>query len=195
MRSAGYRRRSSGSTIAALLAERQHRVVVIEKATHPRFHIGESLLPLNMPLFERLGVAHEIEQIGMPKYGAEMVSPLHGDPITFDFANAVDKSFPLTYQVRRSEFDEILFRNAGRKGAALIEGSRVTALTSTATVHALLHAAQTVVDHHWRTRFVVDASGRDTVLAKPLQQQVVVAASTAARRIFAHFLERSASTR
>ena len=63
-----------GATIAALLAERGRDVVLIEKARHPRFHIGESLLPLNMPLFERLGVAAEIKSIGMTKYGAEFVS-------------------------------------------------------------------------------------------------------------------------
>jgi 2-polyprenyl-6-methoxyphenol hydroxylase-like FAD-dependent oxidoreductase len=56
-----------GATIAALLAERGRDVVLIEKSRHPRFHIGESLLPLNMPLFERLGVADEIRTIGMPK--------------------------------------------------------------------------------------------------------------------------------
>ena len=37
-----------GATIAALLAERGRNVVLIEKSRHPRFHIGESLLPLNM---------------------------------------------------------------------------------------------------------------------------------------------------
>src|SRR5512146_2997381 len=46
----------AGATISALLAERGHRVVVVEKDRHPRFHIGESLLPLNLPLFDRLGV-------------------------------------------------------------------------------------------------------------------------------------------
>ena len=64
----------AGSTVAALLAERGRDVVLVEKETHPRFHIGESLLPLNMPLFDRLGVAGEIERIGMPKYGAELVA-------------------------------------------------------------------------------------------------------------------------
>jgi flavin-dependent dehydrogenase len=50
----------SGATIAALLAERGRDVVLVEKARHPRFHIGESRLPLNMPLFEKLGVAEEV---------------------------------------------------------------------------------------------------------------------------------------
>jgi 2-polyprenyl-6-methoxyphenol hydroxylase-like FAD-dependent oxidoreductase len=68
----------AGSTIAALLAERGWNVVIVEKERHPRFHIGESLLPLNMPLLERLGVYDEVKRIGMPKYGAEFNSPEHG---------------------------------------------------------------------------------------------------------------------
>ena len=154
-----------GATIAALLAERGRDVVLVEKAHHPRFHIGESLLPLNLPLFERLGLAAEIEKIGMPKFGAEFVSPWHGKAVTFDFADAWDKSFPSAYQVRRSEFDQILFRNAVNKGARAIEGCRVTGIQFDAD-GAMVTARQG--DHSermWRTRFVVDASGRDTVLA------------------------------
>jgi len=59
-----------GSTIAALLAARGCWVVLPEKAQHPRFHIGESLLPLNLTLFEQPGVAEEVARTGMPKYGA-----------------------------------------------------------------------------------------------------------------------------
>src|SRR6201986_171640 len=69
-----------GATIAALLAARGRDVVLLEKEKHPRFHIGESLLPLNMPLFEQLGVAGEVRRIGMPKYGVEFVSPWHEKP-------------------------------------------------------------------------------------------------------------------
>src|SRR3954469_24443999 len=58
-----------GSTIATRLAELDIDVVLLEKDRHPRFHIGESLLPLNVPLLERLGVADEIKRIGMPKWG------------------------------------------------------------------------------------------------------------------------------
>ncbi len=154
-----------GATIAALLAERGRDVVLIEKARHPRFHIGESLLPLNLPLFERLGVDEEIKRIGMPKYGAEFVSPWHAQPVTFDFANAVDKSHPYAYQVRRSEFDDILFRNAVRKGATAIEACRATEVkfyTDGASVSVRQEDGQ---DMLWQTKFVVDASGRDTVLA------------------------------
>ena len=47
----------AGSTAATLLRQRGYRVALFEKDRHPRFHIGESLLPANLPLLERLGVA------------------------------------------------------------------------------------------------------------------------------------------
>ena len=154
-----------GATISALLAERGRDVVLVEKARHPRFHIGESLLPLNMPLFEKLGVAEEIKRIGMPKYGAEFVSPWHGKPVTFDFADALDKSFPSAYQVRRSEFDHILFRNAVRKGATAIEACRVTGVEFHPGGAVVSARREDGEERKWQTKFVVDASGRDTLLA------------------------------
>jgi flavin-dependent dehydrogenase len=155
----------AGSTIGALLAEQGRDVVVMEKAHHPRFHIGESLLPANVPLLEKLGVRAQIERIGMPKWGVEFVSPDHRHQAFVEFADAWDKSMPNAFQVRRSEFDEILFRNAAAKGARTIEGCRVREVAfddEGATVQVELDdgARQT-----WRTRFLVDASGRDTLLA------------------------------
>src|SRR6516162_882475 len=107
----------AGSTVGALLARRGHRVVLLEKARHPRFHIGESLLPANLPLFERLGVLEQVRAIGMQKWGAEFVSPWHGKAYTFEFADAWNKSLQFAFQVRRSQFDEILIRRAAHQGA------------------------------------------------------------------------------
>jgi flavin-dependent dehydrogenase len=176
----------SGSTVAALLAERGRDVVLIEKERHPRFHIGESLLPLNMPLFERLGVAKEIEAIGMPKYGAEFVSPWQDKPVHVDFANAWDNSFPSTYQVRRSEFDEVLFRNAARKGAKTIEACRVTAVDFDREGAIVTARQEDGADRKWRTRFVADASGRDTFLANRMGIKRRIRQNNTAA-LFAHF--------
>jgi flavin-dependent dehydrogenase len=154
----------AGSTAAALLAELGHRVVLLEKSRHPRFHIGESLLPANLPLFRRLGVDEQIRAIGMKKPGAEFVSPWHPDKQVFNFSDAWDKSMPYAYQVRRSEFDEILFRKAAKNGAAAIEDCRVRDVDfddDGASVHARHGDGRT---QSWRTRFVLDASGRDTLL-------------------------------
>jgi len=158
----------AGSTISALLAQRGRDVVLLEKSRHPRFHIGESLLPFNMPLFEQLGVAEEIESVGMPKYGAEFIAPGHAKPVMFEFANALDNSFPSTYQVRRSEFDDILFRNAARKGARAIEGCRVTGVEFRPSGAVVTAREGNGHERTWHARFVVDASGRDTFLASRL---------------------------
>lgn len=156
----------AGSTAAALLAERGYRVSLLEKAHHPRFHIGESLLPANLPLLEKLGVADEVKAIGMEKWGAEFVSPWHEHKQEFEFADALDKSMPLAYQVRRAQFDEILIRNASRKNARVVEGCQVQDVeflpnNAGARVQARHDdgSPETV-----NARFVLDASGRDTFL-------------------------------
>ncbi len=64
-----------GSTAAALLARKGLRVTLVEKSRHPRFHIGESLLPMNMPIFERLGVFDQVMAIGRRKLGADFPAP------------------------------------------------------------------------------------------------------------------------
>jgi len=161
----------AGSTIGALLAQQGHKVTILEKEHHPRFHIGESLLPANLSLFETLGVADAVKAIGIEKWGAEFVSPWHEKKSeTFQFSDAWDKTMPYSYQVRRSQFDEILIRNAAAKGAEVIEGCKVREVA-----FAPDHTSANIQAQHedgrvqqWRARFVVDASGRDTLLGKQL---------------------------
>jgi flavin-dependent dehydrogenase len=158
----------AGSTAASLLAEQGYGVVLLEKARHPRFHIGESLLPANLPLLERLGVADKVRAIGMQKWGAEFVSPWDGRRQEFQFANAWDKSQPFAYQVRRSEFDEILLRRAAELGARVIEECRVRDVefdAEGAQVHAEYGDGRCGT---FRAATVVDASGRDTLLGNRL---------------------------
>lgn len=157
----------AGSTVSAFLAEQGHQVVLLEKAHHPRFHIGESLLPANLPLFERMGIAEQVKAIGMHKPGAEFVSPNHSWTQRFEFSEAWDKSMPHAYQVPRAEFDHLLIRNAASKGATVHEGCKVTGVEfheegQGATVTARYDDGH---ERQWRARFLVDASGRDTFLA------------------------------
>jgi flavin-dependent dehydrogenase len=161
----------AGATTASMLAERGIRVVLLEKARHPRFHIGESLLPANLPLLDRLGVGGKVRAIGMEKWAAEFISPWDGRRQEFEFADSWDKSMPFAYQVRRSEFDEILIRRAAELGAEVIEGCRVTDVEFCADgrvtrVHALTESG---IARSWRADFVVDASGRETLLGNRLQ--------------------------
>lgn len=158
----------AGSTAATLLARKNYRVTLVEKAHHPRFHIGESLLPANLPLLEKLGVADEVRAIGMEKWGAEFMSPWHEHKQVFQFGDAMDKSMPYAYQVERAGFDEILIRNAGRSGANVIEGCKVTDVQFLPDDQGAIVTTRTDdgLSKTWRTRFVLDASGRDTFLGK-----------------------------
>lgn len=157
----------AGSTAAIELAGRGLHVVLVEKGVHPRFHIGESLLPANLPLLEKLGVRAEIEAIGLEKWGAEFVAPEGGRGTRFEFAEAMDRSMPFAYQVRRSEFDEILFRRAQRAGAETLENCRVREVDLGDRDRApfVRATAGDGSEREWRPRFVIDASGRDTLLA------------------------------
>jgi flavin-dependent dehydrogenase len=162
----------AGSTAAITLAGMGYDVALLEKAHHPRFHIGESLLPANLPLFERLGVADEVKAIGMQKWGAEFNSPWHAvGTQTFEFTEAWNKSLPYAYQVRRSQFDEILIRRAATCGAHVMEGCRVRDVdflpaAGGARVQAEHEDGRTET---FDARFVIDASGRDTFLGNRLK--------------------------
>ena len=159
----------AGSTAAALLADKGWEVVLLEKDRHPRFHIGESLLPLNLPLFDALGVRGEIEEIAMMKYGAELCSPHHDWKQTFLFSEALDKSRHYAYQVPRAEFDHVLLRNCARKGVNVMEECRVTQVEFPASGGCVVTAAgATQGEQVWVARYLVDASGRDTFLASKL---------------------------
>ncbi|MCB1936062.1 MAG: tryptophan 7-halogenase [Nitrosomonas sp.] len=158
----------AGSTCATLLAEKGFQVIMIEKEQHPRFHIGESLLPANMPLLEQLGVAEAIKNIGLLKLGIEFNSPKHDHVSLIEFSDGWNKDFSWAYQVRRSEFDEILFRNAAKKGVHTIENCRVRDIQfddngdSPVIIRAVTETGQTCF---FEAKFLVDASGRDTFLA------------------------------
>jgi flavin-dependent dehydrogenase len=160
----------AGSTVASLLSEKGWKVVLLEKDHHPRFHIGESLLPMSLPIFDRLGVLDKVEEIGIVKNGAEFASPFHVcPPVTFYFRGARDKRHPYAYQVRRSEFDHILLKNSKEKGTKVFEGVRVTGVDLNSNgMHVVTAKKENGDPQEWRARYVVDATGRDSFLAKKL---------------------------
>ncbi|HEX7438437.1 MAG TPA: tryptophan 7-halogenase, partial [Caldimonas sp.] len=92
-------------------------------------------------------------------------SPDHDHTSLIEFADGWDKKLPYAWQVRRSELDELLFRHAARKGARTVEGCRARQVTFDAEGATVQVEAEGGATRSWRTRFVVDASGRDTLLA------------------------------
>jgi flavin-dependent dehydrogenase len=118
---------------------------------------------------KQLGVLEEVENIGLKKFGAEVLSPYHDEPVTVYFDGALDKAYPYAFQVRRSEFDNILLRNCQKKGAQVREGLEAKDVSFSnpdlAMVHGVTVQGQRVSQ---QTRYFVDATGRQTFLANQL---------------------------
>jgi flavin-dependent dehydrogenase len=156
----------AGSTAAALLARQGKHVVLLEKERFPRFHIGESLLPLNLPLFDLLGVADEVRRLGVYKPGAQVFSDEHRKTTVFRFGANPHLAVKHAYQVKRADFDQLLLDNSRRCGAIVEEAVRVTDIAFETGARAMVTAvAADGTVAYWRPRFVIDASGRDTLLA------------------------------
>src|ERR1700679_4281881 len=115
----------AGSTAALLLARRGYKVIALEKARHPRFHIGESLLPMNMPIFERLGVFEQVMAIGRRKLGADFPAPNGCGYNVFHFNRTLNKGTGYAVQIRREELDLLLFNHAAACGAETHQDTEV----------------------------------------------------------------------
>lgn len=159
----------AGATVSTYLARKGYRVTVLEKDSHPRFHIGESLLPCNMPILEDLGVMDQLKGMGVVKLGADFSLATDETWRTYYFCRSLNPTPPHAYEVRRSEFDEMLFRNATKNGVDTREHVRVTSVEwkadKTSVVRAVDENKKELV---FEARYFVDATGRDTLLAKKL---------------------------
>lgn len=153
----------AGSCAATLLAQRGWRVTLLEKDRHPRFHIGESLLPMNMPILERMGVLEKVRAIGVLKLGADFPND-DGSYSRFDFGNTLRGGPPFAFQVKRAEFDHVLFEHARQAGVDARDGVKVDSVRFEQDGSVVAQAGDAI----FRPRYLLDASGRDTLLGNQL---------------------------
>ena len=150
----------AGSTAANLLAQAGRDVLVLEREQFPRFHIGESLLPIDLPLFTRLGL--ELDAPGFQfKQGAEFIDERTGEYAFFSFADAMPGTPSHAWQVERAVFDDKLARQAIARGARVRFGDVVTAIELGSDEVNV----QSSSGAH-RGRFLFDATGQDAWLAR-----------------------------
>jgi flavin-dependent dehydrogenase len=159
-----------GSTAATTLARAGRRVLLLERERFPRFHVGESLLPFSLPIFDRLGVHEKIRAAGFQKkYGAYFWNEATGSTRPVVFAEARDRRHPMSYQVKRSDFDNLLLRHAESCGAevreetavedVLFEGERAVGVRARRGAGA---------SEEIRAKVVIDASGQGAFLSRKL---------------------------
>jgi flavin-dependent dehydrogenase len=158
----------AGATTAALLGEYGHKVLVLERETMPRYHVGESLIPYTWFTLNRLGLIDRMHKSANPKkYSVQFVSIAGKVSQPFYFFQSIKHECAVTWQVVRSDFDAMLLDNAKAKGAeirqgvavrdVLMDGSRVVG------VRADVKDGARGVEFH--SKVVVDASGRDSLLS------------------------------
>ena len=155
----------AGSTAATLLARAGRRVIVCEREKFPRFHIGESLLPVSMKTFTRLGVHEKFEHAGfLKKYGGEMTSACCDEGVKFYFKDGYRSQTESSYQVPRAEFDKVLLDHAAENGAEVREETAVRGVDFFDDRVELKVQAKSAAHEKITARYVIDASGRHSVL-------------------------------
>ncbi len=156
----------AGSTAAALLARAGRRVIVFEREKFPRFHIGESLLPFSMKAFTRLGLHEKFLRAGfMKKFGGEIVGACSETGTKFYFKDGYRSQTDHAYQVTRGDFDKVLLDHAAECGAEVHEQTSVDQVEFSKE-DVELGVRSNGSSHSIRARYVIDASGRTSVLGR-----------------------------
>src|SRR5271155_2852889 len=158
----------AGSSSAAILAGYGHRALILEREKFPRYHIGESLLPFTFQPLERLGLIDKMRASAfVKKYSVQFVSPSGRASQPFYFFNRYDRAtVAQTWQVLRSEFDQLLLDNAREKGAEVKEETTVKELIRedgrVAGVRAQTKGGGVV---EYRAPITLDCSGKEAFCA------------------------------
>jgi flavin-dependent dehydrogenase len=175
----------AGSAAAIRAVQKGQRALVLESETFPRFHIGESLLPLGHRVFEQLGVADKLRSVGfVEKYGAQLKTPDGEHTVLFDFATGNHVDPPWTFQVHRAEFDALLLDHARECGAQVLQARARGYEVDAGGVTVDCAAGDATV--RVRARALIDASGRSGFVAKKEGVRIVDEELRKAA-VYAHF--------
>lgn len=160
----------AGATAATVLAQQGRRVLLVEREPFPRYHIGESLMPYTWFTFERLCVLDWFERTGCPrKHSVQFVSTNGEVSQPFYFFQTIKHPCATTWQVRRSDFDQMMLDNARRHGVDVRHGLTVRDVVRNGDrvvgVEALDPDGARETLH---ARAVIDATGRTALLASRL---------------------------
>ena len=164
----------AGSTVSTLVAQQGPKVTLFERETFPRFHIGESLIPETYWVLERLNMLPRLNASPFTrKHSVQFVNSQGRESAPFYFRDNKPHECSDTWQVVRSQFDQMMLDNARQHGVDAHEGVRV---------HEVLFEDRRAVGvrikdpdgtfRDVRAKVVVDASGQNGLLMNRLNLRV-----------------------
>ena len=164
----------AGATVSTLLAQQGCRVQLFERDHFPRFHIGESLVPETYWVLKRLKMLPKMQQSRfVKKHSVQFVSANGRPSAPFYFADNKPHECSQTWQVVRSEFDQMMLDNAREHGVDVHEGVRVVkVLFDGDTAVGVTIRPESGPERDVTARVVVDASGQNGLLQNKLGLRV-----------------------
>ncbi|MBI4264036.1 MAG: tryptophan 7-halogenase [Acidobacteria bacterium] len=164
----------AGSTVSTLLAQQGVRVRLFERERFPRFHIGESLIPETYWVLERLDMLPKMRKSRFQKkYSVQFVNGDGRLSAPFSFWDNRPHECSQTWQVVRSEFDQMMLDNAREHGVDVHEGVRVVdVLWDGNRAAGVAIRSSNGGDREIRAKVVVDASGQNGLLQNKLRLRV-----------------------
>ena len=174
--------------MAGRLAQAGHRVLVLEKELFPRFHLGESLLPMSLAVFDALGVTPKLDARLIRKHGAWFVDGQSGECVSFKFANAMQSGHPHAFHGPRAEIDHVLLDHAIELGAEVRQGREVATLVrEREQVVGVAVRSPDAREEILTAKVVVDATGRDALASRAPGAKVKTPRLERTLAIFSHF--------
>ena len=160
----------AGSTVATLVAEQGHHVLLLEREAEPKFKIGESLIPATYWTFKRLGMLAKLRASHFPqKYSVQFYSRTGKASNPFYFFQTNPHESAVTWQVLRSEFDQMLLDNAKEKGVEICRGASVREVlfdgdTATGVVIQNVDGTRETLN----ATIIVDSTGQRSLIGRQL---------------------------
>ena len=166
----------AGSAVSTILAQQGFTVELFERERFPRFHIGESLIPETYWVLKRLGMLERMQKSPfVKKYSVQFVNAQGKESAPFYFWDNKPHECSQTWQVVRSEFDQMLLENARAHGVTAHEGVRVMDVIfdpASAGADGARAVGVALKDREVRAQVVVDASGQNGLIANRLGLRV-----------------------
>jgi len=162
--------------------------VLLERETFPRFHIGESLLPMSLAVFEELGVTDKLDRRFIRKHGARFIDAKSGEEVVFKFADALREGRTYAFHGPRAEIDQVLLEHAAELGADVRAGFTVQKIVRESDrATGVIARAPDGAEFHVEAPVVVDATGRDALSCRRPGAKTKIPRLERTLAIFSHF--------